>query len=541
MSILSNSRIGVRLGGSFLAILLLLAFISIVALSRMKEQALASEQLISRDVSRVIQTNEIKAHAQKAALILLQILPTSERDERIKLYKEMDNENKILDQFITDITKSYGENPPQQLSAFNDIRAMYYEKFIETVEYIEIDPEFAITHYNEETRPALEELLAAIDVFQLFEQQRMSNEQRASEQANDMAFNLVISLAISAFILGAILAITVSRSIVQPIDKAVNFAREIAKGDLQQQDIEVSRDEIGELNEALCEMRSGLFSLISSIRESSEQIQLSATDLSNPVNSVSSGSQQQVKSVSEISSAIFEFAKQSNQSADTALQAKQQSSNARDLANKSKSMIEKASSEFVNISHTISLSVKAVEVLQERAKSVRELVIIVSKIADQTNLLALNAAIEAARAGERGRGFSVVADEVRALAGRTASATTEINDVIDAIEQETENVVVKISLGKAEVEQGVVMLQKMAEPLANLNVGAELSLESLQMLEVSVAEQASESEQIDRNVKHISIKASENQSAIDSVTDTTLNLTQLANGLFNQVQQFKLE
>lgn len=540
MSILSNSRIGVRLGMSFLAILLLLAFISVVALSRMKEQTLASQQLISRDVARVIQTNAIKAHAQKAALILLQILPTSERDERVKLYKEMDSENKTLDQLIADITKSYGENPPLQLSAFNDIRALYYEKFIETVEYIEIDPEFAISHYNEETRPALEQLLTAIDAFQQFEQQRMSQEQAASEQANTMAFNLVIALAVSAFILGAVLAIVVSRSIIQPIDKAVNFAREIAQGNLQQQDVEVRKDEIGELNNALCEMRGGLFDLISSIRESSEQIQSSATELSNPVSSVSSGSQQQVKSVSEISSAIFEFSKQSNQSADTAQQAKIQSSNARDLANEGKSMIERASSEFVNISHTISLSAKAVEVLQDRAKSVRELVIIVSKIAEQTNLLALNAAIEAARAGESGRGFSVVADEVRALASRTANATTEINDVIDAIEQETENVVTKISLGKTEIEQGVVMLQQMAEPLADLNVGAELSLQSLERLEVAVAEQASESEQIERNVKNISSKASDNQFAIDRVSHTTLNLTELAHSLAIQVQQFKL-
>ena len=540
MSILSNSRISVRLGASFLAILLLLALISVVALSRMKEQAIASEQLINRDVLRVIQTNEIKAHAQKSALILLQILPTSERSERVKLYKDMDSENKMLDQLIADITASYGENPPQQLSVFNDIRATYYEKFIETVEYIEIDPEFAITHYNQETHPALEALLNAINVFQQFEQQRMRHEQNASVQANEMAIKFVISLAITAFVLGGILAITVSRSIARPISNAVTFAREIAKGNLRPQNIESRRDEIGELNDALNEMRNGLFNLISSIRKSSEQIQSSAEKLSKPVSSVSHGSFQQVTSVREISNAIFEFSKQSNLSSDTAKQAKIQSSTARDLANESKMMIEKVSSEFVHISHTISLSAKAVEVLQERARSVRELVVIVSNIAKQTNLLALNAAIEAARAGESGRGFSVVADEVRALAGRTANATTEINDVIDAMEQETENVVAKISVGKAEIEQGVLMLQQMVEPLVNLNEGAQSSLDNLKILEASVADQANESQQIELNVKHISIKANENKAAIDIVTDTTLNLSEMANSLSAQVQQFKL-
>ncbi|PKH06366.1 methyl-accepting chemotaxis protein [Moritella sp. Urea-trap-13] len=540
MSILSNTRIGVRLGASFLAILLLLALISSVALSRMNSQSLASAQMVNRDVSRVIQTNQIKAHAQSAALILLQILPTSDRNERVKLYKEMDLENNKLDQLIADITLSYGNNPPAQLSVFNDMRAHYFETFIETVEYIEIDPDFAITHYHQETRPALEGLLNAINKFQEFEQQRMKHEQHISEEANEMAFNLVISLSISAFVLGAVLAITVSRSIAQPIAQAVSFAREIAKGNLQHQKIEDRRDEIGELNDALGEMRNGLFSLISSIRESSEQIQSSAAKLSEPVNSVSHGSLQQVDSVREISNAILQFSKQSNQSSGAAQKAKIQSSIARDLAHEGKTMIEKASSEFANISYTVSLSVKAVEVLQERAESVRELVVIVSDIAKQTNLLALNAAIEAARAGESGRGFSVVADEVRALAGRTANATTEINDVIDAMEQETENVVAKISVGKTEIEQGVLMLQQMVEPLANLNVGAQLSLESLQMLEASVADQASESKQIELNVKYISIKANENQTAIDIVTDTTLNLSAMADSLSAQVQQFKL-
>lgn len=540
MSFLIHSRISVRLGLSFLVILLLLLFISIVAITRMKEQNLSSQQLINRDVARVIQINAIKAHAQKSALILLQILPTSEREVRVHLYKEMDSENKIIDELIAEMTRSYAGNPPTALSAFNDSRAKYYEKFIETVEYIEIEPEFAISHYNEETRPALEQLLTAINAFQQYEQQRMDQEQVASDYANRMALNIVMVFSVIAFMLGGILAIAVSKSIIQPINNAIVFAKEIAKGNLQHQNMALRKDEIGELNLALCDMRDGLFDLISSIRKSSEQIQSSATELSNPVNSVSNGSLQQVKSVNEISNAIFEFSKQSNQSAKAALQAKIQSSNARDLANEGKSMIEQASNEFVGISHTISLSAKAVEVLQDRAKSVRELVIIVSKIAEQTNLLALNAAIEAARAGESGRGFSVVADEVRALASRTANATTEINDVIDAIEQETENVVTKISVGKKEIEQGVVMLQNMVNPLADLNLGAESSLQSLETLEIAVAEQACESEQIERNVKDISTKACDNQSAIERVTDTTFNLTELANSLASDVKQFKL-
>ena len=541
MTILSNIRIGLRLGASFLVILLLLVGISIVALARMKEQAKASAMIINQDVSRVMQTNTIKSQAQKAALTLLQILPTPERDDRIKLYKAMDRINKQLDETLVKVTDSYGASLPAQLTDLITLRQAYSKNFIETVEYVEYDTEVAIEHYNDVTKPALEVLLAKITSFQQFEQRRMTNEQSASEQANANAQRLVIFLALTAFIAGAFLAISVSRSIVTPIQQAVSFARKISQGDLSQQQVTVRKDEIGDLNNALNDMRDGLFSLISSIQESSENIQSSAADLSNPVHLVNQGSVEQVDAVDEISLAIVEFSRQSTQSANIAQEAKTQSTNARDLASTGQVMIEKTTKEFSKISDSISHSAQAVEVLYDRAKAVRDLVTIVSTIADQTNLLALNAAIEAARAGESGRGFSVVADEVRALANRTAAATIEINIVIDAIEKETENVVSKISIGKSELEQGVEMLQQMVEPFINLNNDAQSSLESLKILETNVAQQANESEQIGLNVEHISNKANENQNAIELVANTTETLTGLADDLLDRVKQFKLD
>lgn len=336
------------------------------------------------------------------------------------------------------------------------------------------------------------------------------------------------------------MAIGVSRSIVAPLNSTVELARKIAQGDLQQVSTEQRGDEVGDLVGAIEEMRANLAQLISSIVHSSKDIEDSATALNRPVQEVHQGSVSQVAAVDDIGRAIYEFSVQSNQSAQTAQQAKSQSLNARDLASQGKDMIEQATREFATISTTISDSADAVQGVHHRAKAVRDLITMISEIADQTNLLALNAAIEAARAGESGRGFSVVADEVRALAGRTAQATTEINQVIDGIDNETNNAVDRITAGQAELEKGVDMLQQMVTPLVDLNAGAQESLTSLEQLEQAVADQATESAHIEDSVKNIGDKANSNQAEIDKVTSTTNHLSDMALGLSRQVSKFRL-
>ena len=540
MIALSNIRIGIRLGISFFILLLLLVVIAVVALLRMEQQSESSRNFVTRDVSRVMLASTINIHAQSAALKLLQILPNKERDVRIKLYKEMDDQNKLLDEVIAEIGQNYGDMEPSLLAEIKQHRKVYNEAFFETVDLVEADIDLAIKQFNQDTGPALELLLSAISQLLVSEQNRMFDEQKMSEVDNQQAQNIVILLAIVAFVLGGGMAILVSRSISLPLKGAVEFSRKISLGDLRPQEFSQRKDEIGELMSTLSQMRNELFSLISSINESSEHIQFSAESLEEPVKSINTGSHQQVESVTSIIDALTLFSQQATHSASTAQEAQLQSENARNLAVEGKQRIEQATQEFASISATISHSASAVDALRERAKSVRDLIKTISEIADQTNLLALNAAIEAARAGESGRGFSVVADEVRGLAGRTGQATIEINDVIDAIDRETLVAVERISEGKSEMERGVDMLQQMVDPLTNLSAGAQTSLEGLNILEEAVAEQANESARIEQKVKQIGDKALENESAVDIVTSTTHKLSGMSESLANQVRKFLL-
>lgn len=540
MSFLSNMRISQRLGLSFIAILLLLVMIATIAITQMNKQSDMAKAFVTEDVVKFVDISAIKSHAQRSALLLLQILPTQERDDRINLYKEMDDENRQLDAAIVKLQESFNDEVPQQFTQLLASQKRYNENFIETVEYVEFDSETALEHYHEATRPALEGLLMSISHYLESERMRMFKHQEANADASDAIQQIVVVISVIAFVLGTALAYGVSRGIVNPLNDTVTLAKKIAQGDLQPSQLMQRGDETGALVNAIEEIRLNLFDLIASIQLSSKDIEDSATALNQPVQEVHDGSVEQVGAVDDIGRAIYEFSLQSNQSAETAQQAKLQSRSARDLASQGKEMIEKATNEFATISSTISDSAEAVQGVHDRAKAVRELITMISEIADQTNLLALNAAIEAARAGESGRGFSVVADEVRALAGRTAQATTEINQVIDGIDNETNNAVERITAGKAELEQGVDMLQQMVTPLADLNTGAQESLTSLEQLEQAVADQATESAHIENSVKNIGEKASGNQTQIDKVTSTTNHLSELALNLSQKVSKFRL-
>ena len=540
MSLFSNLRIGIRLGLSFGLILALLLIITLVAFSRMAELSKASERFVQEDVTSVLLGSDINVEAQAAAMRLLQLLSTVERDDRVALYTEMDSHNNKLDALIEALGKHYEGKDYAELTTVIERRSDYRDMFSETVDLIEYDAEVAAAQFQEDTRPALDALLQAIEQLVNKQQQMMQMDLQLSQKNSDHAINILIGLSVAALLLGAVLAVVVSRGIVEPVHEAVAVAQRIASGDLRLPPVSRRKDEIGDLSTAFYSMCEGLGRLISAIRDSSEQVHDSASSVVEPVRNVQTGSSQQSEAVSRIGQGINSFAQGSQQATVTAKEARHQAELARDLSVEGRQLIERATTEFDKISGTISHSASAVEELRERAVSVRNLVTTVREIADQTNLLALNAAIEAARAGESGRGFSVVADEVRNLAGRTGQVTSEINEVIDAIDRETQVAVERISNGRSEMNQGVELIGSMVEPLSELNEGAQASLEQLKMLEDTIEQQSVESAAIESEVNRIDEMASDNQQSVQRMSETTQDLGDLSKDLSSRVQEFRL-
>lgn len=246
--------------------------------------------------------------------------------------------------------------------------------------------------------------------------------------------NVLIAVVVLASILTVILAITMTRSIVGPMSVSLKLAEDIAEGDLTRHLEVTGRDEASRLMQALNQMSGKLRSTIQDISGASTQLSTAAVEMTSITESADRTLQQQnseieqaATAVNEMSAAVEEVAR----NATSTSQAAQQSSASADLGN---SRVAETLTAMQALTGLVEGSSAQVLALAGQAQDISKVLSVIRGIAEQTNLLALNAAIEAARAGEQGRGFAVVADEVRALAHRTQTSTQEIEQMISAIQ-----------------------------------------------------------------------------------------------------------
>ncbi|HLA36666.1 MAG TPA: methyl-accepting chemotaxis protein [Rhodocyclaceae bacterium] len=542
MNFLRSLRIGARLAAAFTLVLLFLLAVAAFALVQMEQQSAVTRVIVDEQSLRVSLDEALQRDAQSAAVSLLQLLLTPDREKRIPLYKHMDEANDHADQVLAQLVElTPSAEDKRILDRLAALRSAYRDAFRDTVEQIEIGgAQAAQEHFAAKTRPALMELLQASAQRVERQHREMQAGRETLERAVARAHVLVISATIGAALLGALLAWSVTRSIVKPLSEAVSFASAIARNDLSRSLPQQGHDETGELAAALSAMQASLSGLIGAIRVSAREVNSAAVDMGGPVSNVRSGSVTQHQAVAKVSSSVAGFANETRDIADAASVSRQQAEQARDLAQEGCRLIADASQEVARISVAVSDSATSVEALRERALSVRALLDTVREIADQTNLLALNASIEAARAGETGRGFAVVADEVRKLADRTSQATTEINRVIDAIDYETGVAVQRIGQGRSEMQRGVGLIEGMVPPLNRLSSGAQHSLEHLDALSSTLSCQVAESRAIAESITHIGAMASDNLAATQQVASTSDALKSLSVALTEQVGRFKL-
>ncbi|MBI5892676.1 MAG: methyl-accepting chemotaxis protein [Deltaproteobacteria bacterium] len=300
-----------------------------------------------------------------------------------------------------------------------------------------------------------------------------------------------------------------------------------------------STDEIGKTSAAFNNFMDKLHEIMIVVKLATDKVTASSKELSAISNQVEKGSIQQSQQSTLAATASEEMNATVTEVAKNASNAANFSIHANELASKGDKIINDTITEMQNISKSVEGVAKVVESLGKSSAEIGEIVSLINDIADQTNLLALNAAIEAARAGEQGRGFAVVADEVRKLAERTTTSTSEISRMIEAIQLGTQKAVTSMEGEKQEVERGVVLAREAGKALQEIVNGSQRVTDMISGIATAAEEQSYASVEISSNVEAIANVAKENHSAVSKITNASNELLKLSTDLQQMVGMFK--
>ena len=363
------------------------------------------------------------------------------------------------------------------------------------------------------------------------------------EQSIDRAMMIGYGMG-GAFVLAALLlgwfSWRTTRAITRPVESMRAALVEAQRSsDLTQRVVVTGRDEISQMGRAFNELMESLQDTLNRVMADALQVSTAATQMAAASTQITESSRLQSESAASTAAAVEEVTVSINQVADNTRETRSVSEQACVLSTEGEKSARAAAEQMLGTAQSVGLSMELIERLSVRSKEISGIVKVIRGIAEQTNLLALNAAIEAARAGEQGRGFAVVADEVRKLAERTSSSTSEISGMIEAIQGEVGRAVDNLKANNEQVAQGKSLAEQVAATLARINQGARITMERINDISSAASEQGTASNDIARNVEKIAQMTEENSAAITQASSTARDLEALATRLHADVAQFK--
>jgi methyl-accepting chemotaxis protein len=352
---------------------------------------------------------------------------------------------------------------------------------------------------------------------------------------------MVLVLAGCGALLAALTIAAVIREILrrlggEPLEMQTAACR-IADGDLT---VRMTAADEGSLAASIQHMQANLRDAIEQSRRAAEELAGAARGLSANSHQVAASSTQQSEASASMAASVEQVTTSIEHVSDSAGGARSLAEETGKLSSEGKLLVQNTVDEINKIAASVGRASNVIETLGEQSSQISNIVNVIKEIADQTNLLALNAAIEAARAGEQGRGFAVVADEVRKLAERTSASTQEIATMIEAIQHGTQSAVLEMQQGTAQVGEGVQMAARTGESMARIEQGTREVLSAVEDISNALREQSAASNQIAGNVERIAEMTEENSAAVAAVSTSANQLERLADNLKASVDRFRV-
>ncbi|WP_374337290.1 methyl-accepting chemotaxis protein [Leeia sp.] len=372
---------------------------------------------------------------------------------------------------------------------------------------------------------------------QLREAQRLYQD---GEQQYQRTLTISIGLLLAAIAISLLLSRWIARSIVGPLKAAVHYAQTIAQGDLSALPPAASQDETGQLLTSLGVMRQQLHALVEQISSLARQLNDQSRHMGESVNHAVSATDTLDEATSSIAAAVEQSATSIAVIKDNATHAREGVQATDTAAQHALTRVGDMHLELERLSHSIQDSAQQVHTLAESSTEINGMVKVIASIAEQTNLLALNASIEAARAGEMGRGFAVVADEVRKLAEHTATATSDITQVVSRITQQTGQTVERMQNNVRQVKATMETATTTREQLNAIGSHVQAALSSVSEITIALQEQVQANHLVAQDTERVADMSSTNLSTLQQASATSHALEQQSTSLLQAVQRFQL-
>ncbi|QQQ48574.1 methyl-accepting chemotaxis protein [Pseudomonas syringae] len=432
--------------------------------------------------------------------------------------------------FLTDITKARASLPAALSSQLEEAYAgmrQYREVLVQVSALFE--QKQSLRQQVDQESDVMDKIITGL----------MDAQQQLARADQRSAFIQVAILTLVALLVGLFASVVISRQITSPLALTVELARRIAKGDLTALAKSTRRDELGDLQNAMQDMAQNLNTLVHGIGGGVTRISMSAEKLSAMSEQTSAGVRQQKIEVDQVATAMHEMASTVQEVARNTTDASAAATLAEEQARHGGAVVRQATTQISELSQAIEELGGAMSVLTQDSEKIGKVIDVIKAVAEQTNLLALNAAIEAARAGEQGRGFAVVADEVRSLAQRTQDSTKEIETLILALQQGTQSAATLMVSSRERTLGTVELAQKAEQAITQINQSIGTIQEMSLQISAAAEQQSAVAEEINRSILSVRDVADQSAIASEESAAATVELASLGHDLQKMTSHFK--
>lgn len=375
--------------------------------------------------------------------------------------------------------------------------------------------------------PRASKILSLLDKMKISQEKLLNNDIEEAASLGQTLKSTLIVITLVSLVLGIFCAILFSRDLLARLGNILTRAKSIADGDMSGEALEIKgKDELSDLTVSINQMSGSLLALVKKTANSMVDASKGTAEILTANQTMSSGVNEQTAQIEQIAAAIEELSNSSLEVANNCVDASDSTTAALKLAESGGEIVQNTLTQMISIKEAFDSSSIAITSLSTQSKQIEDILSVIKGIADQTNLLALNAAIEAARAGEQGRGFAVVADEVRQLASRTTDATAEVEGAIESMRQETEQAVNMMTKGGVKVEQGVDMTNNAASSLNDIIDSVNSMVEKIQAIAATAEEQSMTTAEVAQNTEAASAASRQVERGISNVVVLSTTVTQ---------------